>query len=158
MPKDDFNSPYLPGTGANAAKSPHALMFDRLVSDMQSTLEEEIWFDDADWPDGFDWHSETDAVWEGLAEDAHMIARFPPNVAGDRLLARSAGLVLRAIRAETLADLEQILIRFSVFKREDFAEHVHFLLQEAIACIEEMAVRAQNNDPDGPNFDPFSAG
>lgn len=157
MPKDDFNSPFTPRTDANAFASPHALMFERLVSDMQSTLEEEIWFDDSDWPDGFNWHNEADAVWEGLAEDARMLARFPATAAADRLLTRSAGLVLRAIRAETLDDLENVLIRFSMLKREDFAEHVHFLLQEAIACIEEMAVRAQNHDPDGPDLDLFCA-
>lgn len=158
MPKDDFNSPFMSGTGENAATSPHALMFERLVGDMQSTLDEEVWFDDADWPDGFDWHDNADAVWEGLAEDARMLAKFPSSVAGDRLLARSAGLILRAIRAETVADLEQILIRFSMLLNENSVEHVHFLLHEATACIEEMASRAQGDDPDGPDLDPLCAG
>ncbi|KZZ23411.1 hypothetical protein A3753_19465 [Sulfitobacter sp. HI0082] len=68
MPKDYFNPPVAAATGQNHKISPQALMFERLISELQSTLEEEVFFDDSDWPDGFDWMGEAEAVWEGLAE------------------------------------------------------------------------------------------
>ncbi len=159
MPKDDFNSPIAPRTGANVSTSPHTLMFERLVSEMQSTLEEEVWFDATDWPGGFDWSNEADAVWEGLAEDAGMLAKFPARTHADRLLCRCAGLVLRAIRARTSADLENVLSRFASCLREQGRGHIHFLMKEAHDCVEQMGILAQTDDPNGPDsgLDPFGA-
>ncbi|KZZ25512.1 hypothetical protein A3753_30925 [Sulfitobacter sp. HI0082] len=77
MPKDYFNDPIERATGQNSAASPQSLMFERLISNLQSTLDEEVFFDDSDWAGGFDWGNETDAVWEGLAEDATMRMRRP---------------------------------------------------------------------------------
>ena len=73
MPKDYFNDPIERATGESLKASPQSLMFERLVSNLQSTLDEEVFFDDSDWAGGFDWSNEADAVWEGLAEDATML-------------------------------------------------------------------------------------
>ena len=91
MLNDYFNDPIDQATGQNFGASPQSLMFERLVSNMQSTLDEEVFFDDTDWPDGFAWGSETDAVWEGLAEDAFLLARFRTRKPADKLLCRAAG-------------------------------------------------------------------
>ena len=106
MPKDYFNDPIERATGENFAPSPQSLMFERLVSNLQSTLDEEVFFDDSDWADGFDWDSEAEAVWAGLAEDATLLATFRTRRLDDRLLCRAAGVIHRAIRAGSPAELE----------------------------------------------------
>ena len=80
MSKFHINSLLQPATGETCPRSPAVLMFERLVGDMQSTLQEEVWFDASDWPNGFDWHGEVDAFWEGLAEDAFLLAKYPTAV------------------------------------------------------------------------------
>ena len=97
MPKDYFNDPIEKETGQSFKASPQALMFERLVSELQATLEEEVFFDDSDWPHGFDWSNEADAVWEGLAEDATLLAKFRTRSPADQVLCRAAGLIYRAI-------------------------------------------------------------
>ena len=52
MLNDYFNDPIDQATGQNFEVSPQSLMFERLVSNMQSTLDEEVFFDDTDWPQG----------------------------------------------------------------------------------------------------------
>lgn len=148
MSKNYFNGLFEPTTGETSPRSPAVLMFERLVGDMQSTLQEEVWFDDCDWPDGYDWQGDVEAVWEGLAEDASMLAKFPTRDAGGRLLCRGAGLTARAIRAETPLELETVLSQFEVCLQAPASENVQFLLEEAQVCLEQMVDLAQLSDQD----------
>ncbi len=128
-------------------------MFERLVSDVQSTLQEEVWFDDSDWPNGFDWHNEVDAVWEGLAEDSFLLAKFRTRNAGGRLLCRGAGAIHHAIRAGSPAEIDAALDHLTKCMRKPASDHVHFLLKEAQVCLEQMADTARAEDPNGPDID-----
>ncbi|WP_340245615.1 hypothetical protein [Sulfitobacter pontiacus] len=145
MPKDYFNDPIDQATGQNFAASPQSLMFERLVSNMQSTLDEEVFFDDTDWPDGFAWGSETDAVWEGLAEDAKMLATFRTRKPADKLLCRAAGVVHRAIRSKSLFELEAAQVKLAQIMQSTVSARVYFMLEEAELCLEQMVDRAEAN-------------
>jgi hypothetical protein len=128
-------------------------MFERLVDDMQSTLQEEVWFDDSDWPNGFDWHGEVDAIWEGLAEDAFLLAKFPTGNAGGRLLCRGAGAIHRAIRAGSPAEIDAVLDCLATYMQKPASDHVYFLLKEAQVCLEQMADNARADEPSGPDIE-----
>ncbi|WP_339638981.1 hypothetical protein [uncultured Sulfitobacter sp.] len=143
MPKDYFNDPIERATGENFAPSPQSLMFERLVSNLQSTLDEEVFFDDSDWADGFDWDSEAEAVWAGLAEDATMLATFRTRRPADRLLCRAAGVIHRAIRAGSAAELEAARIKLEKLMQKPAEPRIHFMLEEAGLCLEQMADRAK---------------
>ena len=141
MPKDYFNDPIERATGESFATSPHSLMFERLVSNLQSTLEEEVFFDDSDWPGGFDWRSETDAVWQGLAEDATLLA------------CRAAGVIHRAIGSKSPDELEAARIKLAKLMQKPAAPRIHFMLEEAELCLEQMAERAEAEDQEPPEAD-----
>ena len=143
MPKDYFNDPIERATGESFAASPQSLMFERLVSNLQSTLDEEAFFDDSDWPGGFDWRSEAEAVWEGLAEDANMLATFRTRRPADRLLCRAAGVIHRAIRSKSPDELEAARIKLAKLMQKPAAPRIHFMLEEAGLCLEQMADRAE---------------
>jgi|TARA_R110002020_G_scaffold327005_2_gene542636 hypothetical protein len=145
MPKDYFNDPIDQATGQNFAASPQSLMFERLVSNMQSTLDEEVFFDDTDWPEGFDWGNDRDAVWEGLAEDAFMLARFRTRKPADKLLCRAAGVIYRAIRSKSPIELEAAQVKFAQIMQSTASARVYFMLEEAELCLEQMAERAVAN-------------
>jgi len=145
MPKDYFNDPIDQATGQNFAASPQSLMFERLVSNMQSTLDEEVFFDDTDWPEGFDWGNDRDAVWEGLAEDAFMLARFRTRKPADKLLCRAAGVIYRAIRSKSPIELEAAQVKFAQIMQSTASARVYFMLEEAELCLEQVAERAEAN-------------
>jgi len=145
MLNDYFNDPIDQATGQNFGVSPQSLMFERLVSNMQSTLDEEVFFDDTDWPDGFAWDSETDAVWEGLAEDAFMLARFRTRKPADKLLCRAAGVIHRAIRSKSMVELEAAQVKLAKIMQSAAPARVYFMLEEAELCLEQMADRAEAN-------------
>ncbi|WP_340245988.1 hypothetical protein [Sulfitobacter pontiacus] len=145
MPKDYFNDAIERVTGQNFSASPQSLMFEHLVSNMQSTLDEEVFFDDTDWPDGFDWQCETDNVWEGLAEDAIMLARFRTRMPADKLLCRAAGVIHRAIRSKSPIELEAAQVKFAQIMQSTASARVYFMLEEAELCLEQMAERAVAN-------------
>ena len=147
MPKDYFNDTIDQATGQNFAASPQSLMFEHLVSNMQSTLDEEVFFDDTDWPDGFDWHCETDNVWEGLAEDALMLATFRTGKPADKLLCRAAGVIHRAIRSRSPIELEAAQIKLAQIMQSAAPARVYFMLEEAELCLEQMAERAEADEP-----------
>jgi hypothetical protein len=142
MPKDYFNDPIERATGQSFAASPQSLMFERLVSNLQSTLDEEVFFDDSDWPGGFDWRSEAEAVWAGLAEDATLLATFRTRRLDDRLLCRAAGVIHRAIRAGSPAELEAARIKLAKLMQKPAEPRIHFMLEEAELCLVQMADRA----------------
>ncbi|MGJ8547517.1 MAG: hypothetical protein ACSHWZ_18875 [Sulfitobacter sp.] len=146
MSKHYFNGLFAPATGETSPQSPAALMFERLVGDMQSTLQEEVWFDDSDWPGGFDWQCSVDAVWEGLAEDASLLAKLCTRNTGGRLLCRGAGLIARAIRADTPLELDAVLSRFAVVLQAPAPSNVRFMLEEAQVCLQQMLDLARGND------------
>ena len=148
MLNDYFNDPIDQATGQNFGASPQSLMFERLVSNMQSTLDEEVFFDDTDWPDGFDWGSETDAVWEGLAEDAFMLARFRTRKPADKLLCRAAGVIHRAIRSRSPIELEAAQVKLAKIMQSASPARVYFMLEEAELCLEQMADRAEAGNPE----------
>lgn len=154
MPKDYFNTPVAAATGQNHKISPQALMFERLIGELQSTLEEEVFFDDTDWPDGFDWMGEAEAVWEGLAEEANLIAKFRTRRSADRLLCRAAGVIHRAIRAGSPLELDAARERLAVFADAFAPANVRFLLEEAQACLDQMAERAAADEQNPPAADP----
>lgn len=145
MLNDYFNHPIDQATGQNFAASPQSLMFERLVSNMQSTLDEEVFFDDTDWPDGFAWGSETDAVWEGLAEDAKLLATFRTRKPADKLLCRAAGVIYRAIRSKSPIELEAAQVKFAQIMQSTASARVYFMLEEAELSLEQMADRAEAN-------------
>ena len=145
MPKDYFNDPIDQATGQNFAASPQSLMFERLVSNMESTLDEDVFFDDTDWPEGFDWGNDRDAVWEGLAEDAFMLARFRTRKPADKLLCRAAGVIYRAIRSKSPIELEAAQVKFAQIMQSTASARVYFMLEEAELCLEQMAERAVAN-------------
>ncbi len=147
MPKDYFNDPIERATGQNLSASPQSLMFEHLVSNMQSTLDEEVFFDDTDWPDGFDWHCESEAVWEGLAEDAFLLARFRTRKPADKLLCRAAGVIHRAIRSRSMVELETAQVKLAKIMQSAAPARVYFMLEEAELCLEQMAERAKADDP-----------
>jgi len=140
-----FNDPIDQATGQNFAASPQSLMFARLVSNMQSTLDEEVFFDDTDWPDGFACGSETDAVWDGLAEDATMLATFRTRKPADKLLCLAAGVIHRAIRSKSPLELEAAQVKFAQIMQSAAPARVYFMLEEAELCLEQMADRAEAN-------------
>ena len=146
MPKDYFNDPIEKETGQSFKASPQALMFERLVSELQATLEEEVFFDDSDWPHGFDWSNEADAVWEGLAEDATLLAKFRTRSPADQVLCRAAGLIYRAICAESPIELEAVCRQFAEIMKLPVPAHAHFLLEEAQNCLQQMGDRAETDD------------
>ena len=147
MPKDYFNDTIDQATGQNFAASPQSLMFEHLVSNMQSTLDEEVFFDDTDWPDGFDWQCETDNVWEGLAKDAIMLARFRTRKPADKLLCRAAGVIHRAIRSKSPLELEAAQVKLAQIMQSAAPARVYFMLEEAELCLEQMLERAKADDP-----------
>ena len=153
MPKDYFNDPIERATGETSKASPHSLMFERLVSNLQSTLEEEVFFDDSDWPGGFDWRSETDAVWQGLAEDATLLATFRTRRPADRLLCRAAGVIHRAIGSKSPDELEAARIKLAKLMQKPAAPRIHFMLEEAELCLEQMTKRAEAEDQEPPEAD-----
>ena len=153
MSKFHINSLLQPTTGETCPRSPAVLMFERLVGDMHSTLQEKVWFDPSDWPNGFDWHGEVDAIWEGLAEDAFLLAKYPTRNAGGRLLCRGAGVIHRAIRAGSPAEIDAALNRLLAYMRKPASDHVHFLLKEAQVCLEQMADTARAEEANGPDID-----
>ena len=147
MLNDYFNDPIDQATGQNSGASPQSLMFERLVSNMQSTLDEEVFFDDTEWPDGFAWGSETDAVWEGLAEDAKLLATFRTRKPADKLLCRAAGVIYRAIRSKSPIELEAAQVKFAQIMQSTASARVYFMLEEAELCLEQMAERAEADEP-----------
>ena len=147
MLNDYFNDPIDQATGQNSGASPQSLMFERLVSNMQSTLDEEVFFDDTDWPDGFAWGSETDAVWKGLAEDAKLLATFRTRKPADKLLCRAAGVIHRAIRSKSPLELEAAQVKFAQIMQSTASARVYFMLEEAELCLEQMAERAEADEP-----------
>ena len=147
MLNDYFNDPIDQATGQNYGASPQSIMFERLVSNMQSTLDEEVFFDDSDWPEGFDWGNDRDAVWEGLAEDAFMLARFRTRMPADKLLRRAAGLIHRAIRSKSPLELEAAQVKFAQIMQSTASARVYFMLEEAEPCLEQMAERAEADEP-----------
>ena len=153
MPKDYFNDPIERATGETSKASPHSLMFERLVSNLQSTLEEEVFFDDSDWPGGFDWHHEGDAVWQGLAEEATMLATFRTRKPGDRLLCRAAGVIHRAIGSKSPDELEAARIKLAKIMQKPAEPRIHFMLEEAGLCLEQMADRAEVEGQEPPEAD-----
>jgi len=153
MPKDYFNDPIERATGESFATSPHSLMFERLVSNLQSTLDEEVFFDDSDWPEGFDWRSEAEAVWAGLAEDATLLATFRTRRPDDRLLCRAAGVIHRAIRAGSPAELEAARIKLAKIMQKPAEPRIHFMLEEAGLSLEQMADRAEVEGQEPPEAD-----
>ncbi|UWR35253.1 hypothetical protein K3759_17480 (plasmid) [Sulfitobacter sp. W027] len=153
MPKDYFNDPIERATGESFATSPHSLMFERLVSNLQSTLDEEVFFDDSDWPEGFDWRSEAEAVWAGLAEDATLLATFRTCRPDDRLLCRAAGVIHRAIRAGSPAELEAARIKLAKIMQKPAEPRIHFMLEEAGLSLEQMADRAEVEGQEPPEAD-----
>ena len=153
MPKDYFNDPIERATGESFATSPHSLMFERLVSNLQSTLDEEVFFDDSDWPEGFDWRSEAEAVWAGLAEDATLLATFRTRRPDDRLLCRAAGVIPRAIRAGSPAELEAARIKLAKIMQKPAEPRIHFMLEEAGLSLEQMADRAEVEGQEPPEAD-----
>ena len=153
MPKDYFNDPIERATGQSFAASPQSLMFERLVSNLQSTLDEEVFFDDSDWADGFDWRSEAEAVWAGLAEDATLLATFRTRRPDDRLLCRAAGVIHRAIRAGSPAELEAARIKLTKIMQKPAEPRIHFMLEEAGLSLEQMADRAEVEGREPPETD-----
>jgi len=153
MSKFHINSLLQPTTGETCPRSLAVLMFERLVGDMQSTLQEEVWFDDSDWPNSFDWHGEVDAIWDELAEDAFLLAKFPTRNAGGRLLCRGAGAIHRAIRAGSPAEIDAALDRLATYMQKPASNHVNFLLKEAQVCLEQMADTALAEEANGPDID-----
>ncbi|WP_353628437.1 hypothetical protein ABM428_15770 (plasmid) [Sulfitobacter sp. TCYB15] len=147
MLNDYFNDPIDQATGQNFGVSPQSLMFERLVSNMQSTLDEEVFFDDTDWPDGFAWGSETDAVWEGLAEDAKLLATFRTRKPADKLLCRAAGVIHRAIRSKSPLELEAAQVKLAQIMQSAAPARVYFMLEEAELSLEQMAERAEADEP-----------
>jgi len=147
MLNDYFNDPIDQATGQNSGASPQSLMFERLVSNMQSTLDEEVFFDDTDWPDGFAWGSETDAVWEGLAEDAKLLATFRTRKPADKLLCRAAGVIHRAIRSKSPLELEAAQVKLAQIMQSAAPARVYFMLEEAELSLEQMADRAEADEP-----------
>ena len=147
MLNDYFNDPIDQATGQNFGASPQSLMFERLVSNMQSTLDEEVFFDDTDWPDGFAWGSETDAVWEGLAEDAKLLATFRTRKPADKLLCRAAGVIHRAIRSKSPLELEAAQVKLAQIMQSAAPARVYFMLEEAELSLEQMAERAEADEP-----------
>ncbi|WP_435988268.1 hypothetical protein [Sulfitobacter sp. SH24] len=153
MPKDYFNDHIERATGETSKASPQSLMFERLISNLQSTLEEEVFFDDSDWPSGFDWHHEADAVWEGLAEEATLLATFRTRRPTDRLLCRAAGVIRRAIWASSPMELKAARINLAKLMQNPAAPGVYFMLEEAELCLEQMAERAEAEDQEPPEAD-----
>ena len=146
MPKDYFNPPVAAATEQNHIISPQALMFERLVGDMQSALDEEVFFDDSDWPCGFDWGGEAEAVWQGLAEDATMLATFQTRRPMERLLCRAAGVIHRAICAGSLDELEAARLKLVNIMDVSAESRIHFMLEEAQNCLDQMADRAAGDN------------
>ena len=153
MPKDYFNDPAAQTTGRIFPASPQALMFERLVSEMQSTLDEDVFFDDSDWPHGFDWANEAEAVWDGLAEDATLLAKFHTRSPADQMLCRAAGLIYRAIRAGSPHELDAVRVKLAEIMNLPAPANVHFLLEQAELSFEQMADRAKAGELEPPETD-----
>lgn len=142
------------GEGRSSHSSPTVLMFEQFVCNLRATVEEEIWFDDSDWPDGFDWRVNAGAVWEGLAEDAAQLSTFPPRNHSARLLCRGAGLIARALRAETLEEMAFLLKQFEALIGLPASVDVKELMQRALAHLEDVLALKQQNGPDGGETGP----
>jgi hypothetical protein len=127
-------------------------MFERLVSEIQSSLAAEVWFDDSDWPNGFDWQNDADAVWECLQDDAQRLSGWRARDASSRMLCRAAGVIAGALRAKTTDELDVFRARFAKLLEEPATRIVHFLLGEAFDCLEQMTRLAKSDGPEDPGL------
>jgi|GEM_PF-1151043 len=119
--------------------------FADIVSNLYSSLEEEVWFDDTDYDPAFDWTEDADAVWHAIAEDADDLASLAPQDAGDLALHRMSRLVARAIRSTSLIELNHVLSRSAICLDEAKRLHspeIHYLLADAHECLDRMACLA----------------
>lgn len=120
-------------------------LFADIVSNLQSSLEEEVWFDDSDFDPAFDWTENADAVWHAIAEDADELTALRPQYVSDLPLRRMSGLIADAIRSQSLFELDDILARSA--RCLDVARHlrssdVRFLLADAHECLDRMTCLA----------------
>lgn len=138
------------GKGATVPPTPAVRMFERLVSEIQSSLAAEVWFDDSDWPNGFDWQNDADAVWECLQDDAQRLSGWRARDASSRMLCRAAGVIAGALRAKTTGELDVFRARFFNLMDEPATRTVYFLLDEAFDCLEQMTGLAKGDGPEGP--------
>lgn len=119
--------------------------FADIVCNLQSSLEEEVWFDDSDFDPAFDWAEDADAVWQAIAEDADELTALRPRNANDLAQHRMSRLVARAIRSQSLFELDDVLARSAWGL--DTAKHlcspeVHYLLADAHECLDRMVCLA----------------
>ena len=116
-----------------------------IVANLQSSLEEEVWFDDTDYDPAFDWTADADAVWHALAEDADDLTAQPPKNSDDLALHRMSRLIARAIRSTSLIELCDVLSRSALCldhaKRLRSSE-IYYLLADAHECLDRMACLA----------------
>ena len=137
-----------PSLALKAASKPTSLFetrFSDIVSNLYSSLEEEVWFDDTDYDPAFDWAADADAVWHAIAEDADVLTSLAPRSANDLALHRMSGLITHAIRSESLPELDDVWAR-SV-RCLDQAKHlrspeIYYLLSDAHECLDRMACLA----------------
>ncbi|WP_281966966.1 hypothetical protein [Roseovarius nanhaiticus] len=119
--------------------------FADIVCNLQSSLDEEVWFDDSDWDPAFNWGEDADAVWQAIAEDADELTALRPRNANDLAQQRMSGLIARAIRSQSLVEIDDVLARsawcLDAAKRLCTPE-VHYLLAEAHECLDRMVCLA----------------
>lgn len=142
------------GEGRSSHSSPTVLMFEQFVCNLRATVEEEIWFDDSDWPDGFDWRVNAGAVWEGLAEDAAQLSTFPPRNPSARLLCRGAGVIACLLRVQDPADLTRLLRRYEALMKVPASLEAKNLMRKALAHLKDVLALKQQNGPDGGETGP----
>jgi len=138
-------TPRLALKAASKPTSVFGTRFSDIVSNLYSSLEEEIWFDDTDYDPAFDWAGDADAVWHAIAEDADVLTSLAPRSANDLALHRMSGLVARAIRSESLLELDDVRARSAHCL--DQAKHlrspeIYYLLADAHECLDRMACLA----------------
>ncbi len=137
-----------PTPAQEAASKAHSIFeprFADIVSSLHSSLEEEVWFDDSDWDPAFDWTEDADAVWHAIAEDAEELTALPPQNANDLAQHRMSRLIARAIRSQSLFEIDDVLARsarcLDTAKRF-CAPEIHYLLADAHECLDRMVCLA----------------
>ncbi|KZZ25508.1 hypothetical protein A3753_31945 [Sulfitobacter sp. HI0082] len=76
-----------------------------------------------------------------------MLATFRTRRPADRLLCRAAGVIHRAIRSESPEELEAARIKLAKLMKSSAQPRIHFILEEAGLCLEQMADRAEADSP-----------
>lgn len=84
--------------------------FHEMLSDFLNALEDEAWLGKESWDPAFDFHEDIEVSWQAVAEAAAEIEALRPTFR-TLPLQRMAGLILRAVEAESSERLAAVLDR-----------------------------------------------